>query len=163
MPNSLAVLRQLIELRLARLGTLVEHRHRLEAAWRRRRGVIHRRDRALRRAYLEPAVAQLGERLRRRHLVHEVEIDVEDRGGRVGLRADEVPLPQLLEQRLRRAHADTRFVDLPGNWIVSPRAALAASSASRVPSRRLTASRYASPDASTTSTCVPWPTNVRPE
>src|SRR4029078_4023759 len=59
----LAVLRQLIELRLARRRALVEHGHRLEAARRRRRGVVHRRAGPLRAAHLQGAAARLGERL----------------------------------------------------------------------------------------------------
>ena len=63
---------------------VVEHGDAPVAAARRgRRRVIHRRHRALGPAHLEAALAQPGERLRRGHLVHQVQVDVED-GGRVG-------------------------------------------------------------------------------
>ncbi len=61
--------------------------------------VIHRRDRELGAAHATTVHAQPVERLGRRHLVDEMEVDVEE----VGLArrmVDDVLLPQLLAQRL---------------------------------------------------------------
>ena len=70
----------LLERRDLRRRGGVEHRDAPVAAARRgRRRVIHRRDRALGTAHLEAALAQPGERLRRRDLVDQVQVDVEDR------------------------------------------------------------------------------------
>ena len=51
---------------------------------------------------LKSALAQHRERLRRRHLVHEMQIDVEHGGRRLGLRLYEMIVPELREQRSRR-------------------------------------------------------------
>ena len=56
---------------------------------------------AVERADLAPAVAQRLESLRRRDLVHQVQIDIEQ-GGLAGLLANHVALPDFFEKRLSR-------------------------------------------------------------
>ena len=70
----------------------------------RRRGdvVVHSGDGQFGPAHLTPGQAQPVERLRRGHLVDEVEVDVEQVGLSVA-GSDDVALPHLLSQRGRRA------------------------------------------------------------
>ena len=79
-----------------------------ERAWRPRRGgdrVVHRRERAVGTPHRQTALAQHRERLRRRDLVQQVQVDVEHRRRVGGGRAHHVRVPDLLEQRARgRAH-----------------------------------------------------------
>ena len=85
----LAVLPQRVELRA---GERI-----LDRPGQRRDVVVHRRDGQVRPPHLPPGQAQPVEGLRRRDLVHEVQIDVEE--GRLTLcLADDVSLPDLLEQ-----------------------------------------------------------------
>ena len=70
-----------------------------------RRRVIHRREREIRTPNLDAATAQLGKSLRRRHFVHQVKIDVQHCGSAVGLRPDEVIVPDLVYKRSRRGHS----------------------------------------------------------
>jgi hypothetical protein len=65
-----------------------------------RRAVVHGGERVLGAARLEAALAQARERLRRGHLVDEVQVDVED-GGAALFFGDHVLFPDLLEQGLR--------------------------------------------------------------
>ncbi len=82
---------------------LERDRHAAEDLRRVRRGrVIHGRERAVRAAQLQAPTAQHGERLRRSHLVHEVQVDVQDSGRVGGLGHHLVALPDLLEQGLGR-------------------------------------------------------------
>jgi hypothetical protein len=60
-------------------------------------GVIEGREAEIRPPDLEAALAQDIERLRARHLVHQVQVDIEDRGTVVLLRDDDVRVPDLLE------------------------------------------------------------------
>ncbi len=64
---------------------------------RRRDGVVHRRERPVGAADLESALAQAREGLRRRHLVDEVQVNVEDGWG-IGLFRDNVRIPDFLEE-----------------------------------------------------------------
>ena len=59
--------------------------------------VVHRRDREVGAPHAAAREAQPVERLRRRHLVHEVEIDVEEIGLALGV-MDDVVRPDLLGQ-----------------------------------------------------------------
>ena len=62
--------------------------------------VVHRRDGEVGTPHGAPGEAEAVERLRRRDLVHEVEVDVEEVGLALGA-ADDVALPHLLAQGLR--------------------------------------------------------------
>jgi hypothetical protein len=85
-----------------------------------RDGVVHRREGPLRAAHPEPALAQEREGLRARHLVHEVEVHVEDRRGLGGLGPDHVRVPDLPEERAR-----ARCVGGPAHGVpISARASL---------------------------------------
>ncbi len=63
----------------------------------RRNRVIHRGDGPLGTTHLQPALAKTAESLWRGHLVHEVEVDVEDRR-RIGSFGNDVRLPDLFEE-----------------------------------------------------------------
>jgi hypothetical protein len=62
--------------------------------------VVHRRDREVGPAHAAPGQAQGLERLRRGHLVNQVQVDVEQRR-LVGRLHDDVTGPDAVEQRLR--------------------------------------------------------------
>ena len=97
-PNSCAVdleLPDLLRRRVHRDRHATEH---LLGA--RGRGVIHGREREIRAAQLEAALAQHGVRLRRGHFVREVQVDEEDCGCIGGLGHDHVVVPDLFEHRL---------------------------------------------------------------
>jgi hypothetical protein len=64
------------------------------------RRVIERREAAVRASYRQAFRTQQVERLRRRDLVQQVQVDVEDGRRVVRLRYDDVRGPDLLEQRL---------------------------------------------------------------
>ena len=126
-------------------GEILETRNR-----RRRRRVIHRREREIGPPYLETVLAQQGERLGRRYLVYQVQVDIEDRRRVRGFRNDDMLFPDLIEQRPRRGHQ------------IVARSMLAVESISmslRLPRRmmRLMTSRQARQPASTMSTLVPLP------
>ena len=72
--------------------------------------MILRAKGAVERAHLATAVAQSLEGLRRRNLVHQVQIDIEQ-GGLAELLADHVALPDFFEKRL--SHHD-------GNYPLNP-------------------------------------------
>ena len=153
----LAVPRELLDLREPRAGARIANGERRKTAERRRRGVIHRRDGAMRRAHLQPPLSQLGEGLRRGDFVHEMQVDVQDSRCRVGLGAHDVPVPELLEQCpwANLGHADTASARVaPRAWPTArtPDAGVARCCAW---SRQLSASTYASADAVTTSVCAP--------
>jgi hypothetical protein len=65
----------------------------------RRDRVIHRRHRPLRPPHADAARAQLGEGLRRGHLVDQVQVDVQDGGRLRRLRRHEVRVPDLVDER----------------------------------------------------------------
>ena len=67
--------------------------------------VIHRRERQVGTAHWTPGQPQRLEGLRARHLVHEMQVDVEQRR-RVGRRLDDVRVPDLAKQR-RAGHRVT--------------------------------------------------------
>jgi hypothetical protein len=71
---------------------------------RRRRRVVHGRDRAIRPPHPQPPLAQGREGLGRGDLVHEVQVDEQDRGRVRGRGAHDVAVPDLLEQRARTGH-----------------------------------------------------------
>src|SRR5690606_15329969 len=93
----LAVLHELGELGL---GLVVDD---LEALRIGRRRVVHRRDGAVGTADPEAALTETREGLGRRHLVDEVEVDVEDRGAAL-LLGDDVLFPDFLEKGFGLAH-----------------------------------------------------------
>ena len=95
-PNSRAVPFELADLGG---GRQVEHR---EVARRRRDGVVGGRDGLGRSADREAALAEPREGLRRGHLVDEVEVDGQDGRG-AGVLADNVVVPDLVDDRARRA------------------------------------------------------------
>ncbi len=102
-----AVLFELVDLLGRRLdGDRRAAEHLLGA---RGRGVIHRGEREIGATYLEAALAQHGEGLRRRHLMDEVQVD-EQYGGRFrGLGSNQMLLPDLFEHRLRLSHVRVDF------------------------------------------------------
>ena len=108
----------------------------------RRHVVVDRRDRAVRAADLAARQPQPVEGLRRGHLMHEVQVDVQQRRPVRAACTHLVRLPQLLEERL--AHR----CQTPPAITRSP-----------CPARRLasTARRYATAVASRTSVETPWP------
>ena len=63
-----------------------------------RDGVVHGREGTVGPAYGQAALAQRGERLRRRHLVHQMRIDVQHRR-RAGILHDHMRVPDLLKKR----------------------------------------------------------------
>jgi len=65
--------------------------------------VVRRRDRLVRAADGDPALANAGEGLGAGDLVDEVEVDREERGGALVLR-DDVVVPDLLDERSRCGH-----------------------------------------------------------
>src|SRR5439155_18929347 len=72
-----AVALKLVELRS---GLHVRHGDdAVGAAWGRRRGMIHRRQRLVGPSYPQGTLAQLGERLGRRDLVNQVQVDIQHR------------------------------------------------------------------------------------
>ena len=82
----------------------------------RRHVVVHRGDGEIGAAHGAPVQAEALERLRARHLVHEVEIDVEQVGLAVGSMHD-VALPHLLGQRLGHRCASSGRLELGGgSW-----------------------------------------------
>jgi hypothetical protein len=74
--------------------------------------VIHRRQRKIRTSDPDTAIAQLGERLWRCHLVHEVEVDIEDGRGALGLGANEVSIPDFVDQGFRSHRASVIMISL---------------------------------------------------
>ena len=70
----------------------------------RRDVVVHRRDGEVGAAHGAPGGAQPLERLRARHLVHEVQVDVEERAAIV-VGGDDVRVPDLLEERAHRSRS----------------------------------------------------------
>ena len=72
-----------------------------EQAVDRRHVVVDRRDSEVRAAHGAAGQAQALKRLRRRHLVHEVQIDIKERR-LAGLLAHDVRVPDLVEHRSRR-------------------------------------------------------------
>ena len=66
--------------------------------------VIHRRDRQVGPPHRAAVQPQRLERLRARHLVHEMEVDVEERR-LAGLLGDEVRVPDLAEERAHRSRS----------------------------------------------------------
>jgi hypothetical protein len=91
-----------VRLELAHLGGghLVEDR---QVARRRRDGVVSRRDRLARMTHAEAAGAETGEGLRAGHLVDEVQVHREDRGG-AGVLGDDVVVPDLGDDGARLGH-----------------------------------------------------------
>src|SRR5689334_10110338 len=67
--------------------------------------MIHRCHGVLWPANAKSAFTKLGEGLRRRHLVYEMEIDIEDRRRRRRLRPYHMGVPHLVEQCAGRTHA----------------------------------------------------------
>ena len=65
--------------------------------------VIDHQQRLLRRAHLAAGQAQALERLRARHLMHEVAVDI-DQAGAVGLLVDQVVVPDLVVEGARLCH-----------------------------------------------------------
>ena len=59
--------------------------------------MIHCRERQIGAAHAELARPQLGERLRRCHLVNQMQVDVEHSGNALGLGANHVIIPDLVE------------------------------------------------------------------
>ena len=82
----------------------------------RRDVVVHRRDREVGAAHRSAGEPQPVERLRRRHLVDQVQVDVEERGLARRL-VDDVALPDPVEQRLR--HRETVALS-GGSWPRAP-------------------------------------------
>merc|ERR1719399_1696108 len=72
-------------------------------AVRRRHVVVHRRERAVGPPHGPAGEAQALEGLRRRHLVDQVAVDVDERRAGLVLGHDEVVVPDLVEERPRRA------------------------------------------------------------
>ncbi len=68
------------------------------------RGMVHGREREIRTAQLQTALAQLGIRLRRGHFMREVQVDEQDGRSLVGLRDDDVLVPDLFEHRFWWRH-----------------------------------------------------------
>ncbi len=93
-PELRAVLSQRLQLEPCEL---VGHR-----SVRRRHAVVHRRDGQLWSSHIAPGQSQSLERLRRRDLVHEMQVDVEQ-SGLARLLPHDVGIPDLLEQRPRHA------------------------------------------------------------
>jgi hypothetical protein len=60
--------------------------------------MIERREHSFRTTHAKTARAQFRERLRRRHFMHQVQIDIENRRRRRGLLAHEVRIPDLVEE-----------------------------------------------------------------
>ena len=60
--------------------------------------MVHRRDGAVGPTHGEPPPLELIEGLGRSDFVNQVEVDIDDRRVILGLRRDDVPLPQLLEE-----------------------------------------------------------------
>ena len=106
-----AVRLELVDLFLRRLGRVGQPPVRARRQGRRR--VVERRLRQVGAADLETALFQHGEGLRRGDLVHQVQVDEEDRGRVLAFRDDDMRVPQLVEQgschcstlRLRRPDA----------------------------------------------------------
>ena len=90
----LAILDQLLHLRGRDLI------HDRQPARRGRRAVVRGRDRQIRPPHLQPARAQPVEGLRRRHFVHQVQIDIEQRWSVRPLR-NHVVFPDLFDDRAR--------------------------------------------------------------
>src|SRR5688500_19311089 len=86
-PELLAIFLELPELNG---GLGVENLQTSSRTWRGRRRVIHRRQRKIRPAHARAAAPQLGERLRGRHFVHEMEVDVQHRRITLGLGTHEM-------------------------------------------------------------------------
>ena len=74
----------------------------------RRRRMIHRAEGQVRPADAQSLVAQQRKRLRRRYLVDEVEVDIQDRGRVRRLVFDEMGGPDFLEQGFWRRRIHTR-------------------------------------------------------
>jgi hypothetical protein len=127
-----------------------------------RRAVVHGGERVLGAARLEAALAQTRERLRRGHLVDEVQVDVEH--GRAALLfGDHVLFPDLLEQGLRLllTGGHLRFL-FSERWrgLAQTEGATSASRAERfcwTESRRFSDARYALALATMTSVWAPCP------
>src|SRR6185369_2659627 len=137
-----------LELRELSAGLVVDHLQRLGQRWRR---VIHGRHGALRAAHLEAARAEPRERLRRRHFVNQVQIDVEH-GRAAGFFDHHVFVPDLFEKRLCHAHSAapvvcSRTCDFSACLSYVP----------RVTSKRLSAPRYALVLATMTSESAACP------
>ena len=89
-------------------GRLNRKWHAAEDLFRTRgRGMIHGCEGAVGTAHLQSALTQQCERLRRRHLVDQVQVDVQHRWRIRSLRDDLVALPDLLKHRLHAAYPAT--------------------------------------------------------
>jgi hypothetical protein len=104
-PELGAISRQLVDLGR---GHDVEDR---QVPWMGRNRVVGRRDGPLRVAYPKAARAKPRKRLRRRHLVDEVEVDGED-GRRAFILRDDVVVPDLLDDGARMVHG------VAARWLV---------------------------------------------
>ncbi len=74
---------------------------------------------AVERAHPASAVAQGLEGLRRRHLVHQVQIDIKQ-GGFAGLLADHVALPDFFEKRLSRHDGNSPLIQINAEPSIMP-------------------------------------------
>src|SRR5690606_32628314 len=89
-----------IALHLAQLRNRLNINHRdntICAAWRSWCGVVHRTRSAIRTVNLQAASAQLGERLRRGHLVHQVQVDIQYRWSLARFGTNHERIPNLLK------------------------------------------------------------------
>ena len=89
----------------------IEHLETAGRAWSGRRRVVHRRECKVGPADARATIAQLGERLRRRHLMNEMEVDVEDRGGARRFGADQVVRPDLFEESPWWSHLSSQVIN----------------------------------------------------